>query len=82
MRHDPAISSAATICCPLSHTLALKLTPPKCSQTLRPAASAGSVNSVRYHHGTRKGLSSGISMSEKLPAISYSVPGMSRTFMA
>ena len=50
---------------PLSQASKRKFTPPKRSQSRREAASAGSVNSVRYHHGTANGLSAGIGRFEK-----------------
>ena len=64
-RKAPAVSAASAIFLPLSHASNLKLTPSRRSQSVRPAAPAGRVNSARYHHGTANGLPSGMGTFEK-----------------
>src|SRR5215471_15143924 len=81
-RQAPASLSEAAICLPLSHTLARKLSPSKPSQAVLPRISAGILNSVRNHHGLRKGLSSGIGRLEKFTPMPYFTPGTDRRFMS
>src|ERR1035437_1248072 len=65
-RQAPASLSEAAIGLPFSQTLARKLIPSNPSQSVLPRYSAGSLNSVRNHHGWRKGLSAGMGALEKL----------------
>ncbi len=65
MRKAPAVFAASAILRPFSQASKRKLTPAKRSHSVRPAASRGRVNSVRYHHGTANGLSAGIATFEK-----------------
>jgi hypothetical protein len=64
-REAPAICFESATSRPLSQMAARKLRPSSRSQWVLPLASTGTGNSVRYHHGTRYGLSSGISRLEK-----------------
>jgi hypothetical protein len=80
-RNAPAVFAASAIFLPLSQASKRKLTPPIRSHSVRPAASSGSVNTVRYHQGTAKGLSAGIGTFEKLVPTLYDVPGNVRRFM-
>ena len=80
-RQAPASFPEAAICLPLSHTLARKLMPSKLSQSVLPRYSAGSLNSVRNHHGLWNGLSSGMGALEKLNPMGYLTPGAERRFV-
>src|SRR6516164_7689185 len=64
-RQVPANCSDVATCKPFIHTLARKLTPSNSSHSVFPLYSAGSLNSVRYHHDCRNGLEGGIWMLEK-----------------
>src|SRR5579859_4590120 len=55
--------------------------PSKPSHTVLPLYSAGSLNSVLYHHDCRNGLAGGIWIFEKSSKIGYVVPGIARRFI-
>src|ERR1039458_5618254 len=51
------------------------------SQSVLPRYSAGSLNSVRNHHGLWKGLSAGMGALEKLNPTGWLTPGAERRFV-
>src|SRR5437868_14581339 len=55
--------------------------PRKFSQTVFPAKSFGSANSLRYHHETAYGLSGGMGKFEKFAPTGYDTPGYCRRFI-
>src|SRR6266403_2131786 len=55
--------------------------PRKFSQTVFPAKSFGSANSLRYHHETAYGLSGGMGKFEKFAPMGYDTPGYCRRFI-
>src|SRR6266700_2453451 len=55
--------------------------PSKCSTTRRPCAPGGRLNSVRYHHETRNGLSSGMGSVANNAPMGYVSPGRARRFI-
>jgi hypothetical protein len=80
-RKAPPVRAADAILWPFRNASKRKFTPSKHSQSVRPAASFGRVNSARYHQGAANGLSLGMSSFEKFALGLYDMPGNLRRFM-